>query len=379
MERGPAAHGKISDQMGFAITLPHALLAFVLLVCAAAPAVAQERDADLFIARGVAVEATAQSAAQARDAAILEGQRRALEIVLRRLTPPEAHDRLPSVDGASLATLVDGFLIEREKASATRYIADLTVEFRPRAVRDLLRGVGAPVLDRRPSRLLVLPVFQQDGRTVMFDDPNPWREAWEKVAGAGGLTPLVLPLGDLDDVAAVSPEQALAGDGAALAALARRHGAQRWAVVSARAEAGGLNVTLKRPEGTEVETLRGEPAAVMAEAAARLSGRIDAEWRKTIGQLAAPSAGVEAQLSVRATFADLADWIALRDGLGRNPAVRRLEVGSLTPREAQLVLHHRGAPELLAQALALDGLELQVEPGGGFWRIGRRGGAQAVR
>ena len=367
--------------MRFAITLRGVVCALVVLAFSGASA--QPRDA-LFAARRVPVDATAESAAKARDQAIAEGQRRALDIVLRRLTPAEAHPRLPKLDDAGVARLVDGFLVEKEKASARRYIAELTVEFRPRAVQDLLRGAGVPFVAQSARPMLVLPVLEEDGRIVLFDDPNPWREAWTKAAQtSSGLVPLVFALGDLRDVAAVSPEEALAGDDAALSELARRYGAARWAVAVARPGQDGVNVTLRRPIGSEVETVRveagQEPGAALVQAAERLAARFDDEWKRETTAVSASVAagGPETQLSASAALSGFAEWLALRDRLTRSPAVRRLDVVSISGRGAQLVLHYVGSPEQLAQALALQDVELIADQG--FWRLALRGAAQAGR
>jgi hypothetical protein len=76
-------------------------------------------------------------------------------------------------------------------------------------------------------------------------------------------------------------------------------------------------------------------------------------------------------------FSGLADWLALRDRLTRSPAVRQLEVVSISGRSAQLLLHYAGSPEQLAQALALQDVELVADQG--FWRLALRGAAQAGR
>jgi hypothetical protein len=368
--------------MRFAITLRSVFLSVAALMIAAAAARGQ--TAELYVARHVPVDATAQSAAKARDQAIVEGQRRALDIVLRRLTPVEAQPGLPRLDDAGVARLVDGFIVESEKASARRYIAELTVEFRPRAVQDLLRGAGVAFVAQSAPPTLVLPVLDEGGQVTLFDDPNPWRDAWRKAAERhSGLVPLVFPLGDLQDVAAVSPEEALAGDDAALSGLARRYGASRWAVAVARPDEDSVDVTLRRPTGVEVETVPIAPGrdreAALVEAAERSAARFEDEWKRetTAASASAVAGGPESQISASAMFSGLADWLALRDRLTRSPAVRQLEVVSISGRSAQLLLHYAGSPEQLAQALALQDVELVADQG--FWRLALRGAAQAGR
>src|SRR5437879_9187353 len=84
---------------------------------------------DLYSVGGVAVDRTAATTQQARDAAIADGERKAFEILMRRLTDPSQASRLPRPSDRDLASIVQGFQVESERASATRYIATLDISF----------------------------------------------------------------------------------------------------------------------------------------------------------------------------------------------------------------------------------------------------------
>ena len=99
---------------------------------------------DPFSVSGVTVDATAATAAAARDAALAEGQRKAVRMLLERLTAPADHARLPKPSDAEITGLVAGFEVQEERTSPIRYLATLTYSFRPTAVRGLLRGAGVP-------------------------------------------------------------------------------------------------------------------------------------------------------------------------------------------------------------------------------------------
>src|SRR6185369_10293232 len=68
----------------------------------------------------------------------------------------------------------------------------------------------------------------------LFEDRNPWREAWAKRPPRDTLMPIVVPLGDLKDIADLDAKQAMAGDVRRLEALARRYGATDTAVAVAQ-------------------------------------------------------------------------------------------------------------------------------------------------
>ena len=105
---------------------------------------------------------------------------------------------------------------------------------------------------------MIVPVYQSAGQAVLWDDPNPWREAWEHAPAVSGRA--VVPLGDAGDLAAIDAEKARAGDTDAIAAVARsqrrRRGARRARCLQGSPDRpSGLDVRLHRyRDGRLVDT-----------------------------------------------------------------------------------------------------------------------------
>src|SRR5215469_1396872 len=116
-------------------------LAFALLLLLAVirivPASAQ--DSDDAYSGTVKVDATADSAAAARDLARIDGQRRALAAVIGRLSNSSEPATLPKLDDKAITDMVASFEVANERMSATHYVADYTFHFRPAKVRRLVR------------------------------------------------------------------------------------------------------------------------------------------------------------------------------------------------------------------------------------------------
>jgi len=112
----------------------------VLLCLIAGPGHAQ--GGETYEERGVAVDRTAATATQAREEALAEGRRVALQRLLERLAPPEDRARLPRLSDVQVLDLVQSFEVESERTSAVRYLAILTVRFQPEGIRTLLRQAG---------------------------------------------------------------------------------------------------------------------------------------------------------------------------------------------------------------------------------------------
>jgi len=354
-------------------------LALLVWLLGVAPAAAQ----NFYTIDDVAVDVTADTAAAAQQKALIEAQRLAYDRLMRRLVGTEALSRVPPADDARLQALVQGIEVNDEKRSSTRYIAKLTVAFRPDPVRSLLRGANIPFNDQRARPVLIVPVYSVAGAVLLWDDPNPWREAWLKIDTRDRLQPLVVPRGDLADIGAIGAEQALSSDSVGLTTLARRHGANEILVAHAilRADVGGnqalLDVTLKRigqgPERTSVETFvgpnRDEIEPLLASAVRQLSERIETDWRRD----SRLPGGVASRLSVRVPLGSIGDWVGIRDRLGAVPAVTRIELARLTTGAAQVVLHHQGDVPQLASLLGQRDLDLVERDG--FWTLALRPGA----
>src|SRR5579883_442456 len=260
----------ISDRRRFAMILPLALarvgkrfgwlLAGMLLIVLAAgwraePARAQD-GADPYSA-SVKVDATADNVVDARRLARRDGERRALMKVIERISGAPTV-QLPPLDDNAITDMVKSFEVADERMSAVRYLADYTFHFYPQKVQRLLRksGLAAAPAAAGPAAaapsaaagagaaagVVVLPVYKDGAKAVLWGDPNPWRDAWSEHAPVPGPVPLIVPLGDAGDLAAIDAQRAQAGQPEALTAITRRNngGEVIVALAKQRREAGGL-------------------------------------------------------------------------------------------------------------------------------------------
>ena len=200
---------------------------------------AATQSADVFTVSEVAVDISAKTGEAARTLAIAAGERTAFQRLLTRLVPKRNRYRLPDPTDEAIQDLVRGFEVEEERPSARRYVATLTVRFKAKAVRRLLREAEIPFAETRSKPLIVLPVLQIGEELRLWKNPNPWREAWARRGRGGGLVPLIVPLGDLADVALITAEQALQGKAKPLRRIARRYGASDALIAVARVEENG--------------------------------------------------------------------------------------------------------------------------------------------
>ncbi|MFZ1429342.1 MAG: DUF2066 domain-containing protein [Geminicoccaceae bacterium] len=334
--------------------------------------------ADMYRVQGVPVDATADSGVAAREVAITAGKRDGLRRLMQRLTAPSAHGRLPDVSTGAIEQYVNSFEIAQEKVGPNRYIGTLNVSYVATAVQALLEGAGIPYVIRRSDPILVVPVELIDDAPVAWVDASPWRAAWYDGIDQATVTVLALPLGDLADIAAASPEAIMSADRASLDALAGRYGTSTVVVATASLRysdpAGplsGIDVTVRREDAwnrpllkTVIEPAPGEPPeATMNRAVGAVIASIEDNWKaETIGQTEAMQV-----LPVVVPLAGLRAWVQISRDLGTLEEIRSVTLDMFSQSEARVQIGFVGDLEPLKAAVGRVGLALDQESDG--WRL----------
>lgn len=234
------------------------LAAFGALLLCLSPAFAAQDD--VFVVPRVPVQASGESATAAKLAAQVQGRRRAVDILLRRLTVESDWVYLPrlvrgepakatgdpalgkaaiSLSDSSMESLESSFEVYSEKSSATTYRAFITYRFKPDAVRRLLKNARLPYSETQMRKALVIPVLETDRGVYLWEANNPWMAAWRARPYLNELTPMTAPLGDVEDASTVTAQHALSLDSARLGAMADRYNVSQVIVAHARLKQSG--------------------------------------------------------------------------------------------------------------------------------------------
>ena len=169
----------------------------------AIPHSARAADPALYEVNDVQVDATAESAAAARNEALASGEREAFHRLIRRLTMRENYNRLPNPDRATISTYVRDFSVSDEKTSSVRYLAKMHVRFRSRDIRQLLSEFGIPFTETISKPVLVIPVLERNGSYSLWEETNDWRLLWSNLSSNDRMAPLMHPIGDLTDISKI--------------------------------------------------------------------------------------------------------------------------------------------------------------------------------
>ena len=354
-------------------SIPAFLLAFAgvaaLFSVAAVPASAQS---DIYTVRGVPVDQTAGTAAEARQAAISAGHQAAFARLVDRLVPKAQQGSVPVLGPGLVEFYVLDFSVNNERTSAVRYLAELNFRFNPQEVRTLFRNSGVGFAETRSKPLVVLPVFGAEGEAPrLWREPNPWRGAWAQRGPDEGLVPVRVPLGDLSDVASVDAASALAGDATALGAIAANYGASAVLVAHATLRGdpalGGARldiVTSRYEQGRRLTTTRDAVTQQDGEAGAgffaRAAGGVDAAVQEAWKQQNVLQFGNRRSIAVFVPLTGLSDWLQVKQRLGGVAAIQAVDVNTLTRNEAKMEISFVGDEGRLTRALAQRDLFLSL-------------------
>jgi uncharacterized protein DUF2066 len=409
-----------------------ALIVLGAVAMGAGPAPAQ--DADEAYSATVKVDATADSAAAARETARIDGQRRALAAVIERLSGASEPAKPPKLDDKAITDMVASFEVANEHMSAVRYVADFTFHFRPSKVRRLVRvvetppaengskgppdkspedkssgdkssgdkspgdkssadsggkssaeGASKPTVESGNRPVVILPVYRDGSNVVLWDDPNAWRTAWSQRPAGSAPGRLVLPLGDAGDLAAIDAEKAGSGRPEALSAIAQRNSGSEAVVALATArrqdnKLAGLDVTVKRYRSgrlvdTQASSLEANPAESEADLLKRAAESTAAEIESGAKRNAGARSDEPASLAITVPITNLGEWVQARDRLASVSSIRKIDLLSLSRQEARIEVKYVGSQDQLKSSLA----EVNLDLGGGdpVWRIQSSGAASA--
>lgn len=320
-----------------------------------------------FTVEAVAIDATATSAAQAQGKAQNEGFRLAYQALLDKLVLQTDQARVPTPTDDQLSGMIKSFQVGEEKRSSTRYLAELTVRFKPDQVRYWLRNAGVSISETAAEPTLLLPVWVPRGQEPqLWGQLNPWRQVFENSdKRPGAVIPFTLPDGDLEDLQTLTARQAVSLNADALITMTERYGMDRYVVLAIRLTESEAVIaySINDPFGPRRWNSRfnrqpdleaAEELAALREAALL---ELDEDWKRRtqIGAL------TNATMSVTVPVPSLKAWQDIQARLNATAGVREVVVRELTLDQALVQIAYQGRLEQLQVGLEAQSLQLMAD------------------
>ncbi len=353
--------------------------AFACFLMALMPAWAQS---DLYTVEGVKVDVTADSALTARDQAFDKAQIDAFTVLAGRMLSESELAAFTPPDAATVSPMVQDYEVTAEKLSSVRYIGTYTFTFRAQAVERYLNVQGQSYTNVASAPLVILPFYQTGGRTYLWSPYNSWMRAWNRNSGSGNtLVPLIVPMGDLEDVSDIGDDDVFSYNPSKLSALLKRYDAGDAVIAVATPSTGlakaqesdpangSVTISLYRtdrgqPEHVREMVVESAPGDTLAKLLDRAAGEVETalkqNWKeKTVVPQSFELPGeMQNAVVARVKISSLEEWSNAQRALGHVSAITHTSLKSLTPREALVELSFRGDEQMLRQALAQAGMNL---------------------
>ena len=328
---------------------------------------------DLFTVHNIAVDKTAANPTAAREAALAEAQTQGLRILLERFTAAADRRGLPAPKGREISDMVTGLEIQSEKLAGTRYIATVTVSYQPDDVRQLLLNAGIPFAEIPSRSVVVLPLFTVNGKTILWSDANAWKKAWDARPTDQGLIPFSVPVGDLEDIAALSTEQAQAAAPGSFDAITKRYAATDVLVTELKVAGNQITASALRigqATGNKVVADKIMGTADTPDALGKVVAAVISASEEAWKQSSLTRSSQQSDIEIVIPTSSLEDWVQVRGRINAVSSVRRTRLVSFSKTQARLVVNFVGSVEQLRIALAQN--DLGLEQANSEWMISPR-------
>lgn len=125
---------------------------------------------NFYVQSDILVSGEGKSVLEAQTNAVSEGQKKAFLMLLKKIAPTVDITQFETVD---IAPLVQDVSLSDEKVSATTYKGNLSVRFKSEPIYELLEGQNEPFLTSLPEPMLLVPIFEEEGKILVFNKENP--------------------------------------------------------------------------------------------------------------------------------------------------------------------------------------------------------------
>lgn len=197
-------------------------------------------------------------AANLRDKAMRKATKDGFLQLLKRITPryvwTRHDDVLATVDPDRL--LLKSSIISEDQTKGYNLTVDL---FYDRAeTLNILKASNIPFSERTAEKTLMLAIFKGDSRKeVLWEQENPWRDALKNEAEEAGMSEIVFPSGDIEEVTSLTPQMAMVGAEDIIYNISKNYSAKQAIVASVEVKYGfvgrvlDLQANLYGKEGTK--------------------------------------------------------------------------------------------------------------------------------
>ncbi len=313
---------------------------------------------DPFTVVGIPVDATGTSPIEAQTLAIQDGQSRAAQAIIERLTLDSERSRavLPPIEVDIAAKMIRALEIANEKRSANRYLGDITVAFNPTELQKYLRANGLNMISTQARTRLIVPVLDNEP----LWDINPWSIVWQDGRYSHALTPIKsVQFGQGDDSIITSLE-ANSLDLTALKRLGRRFGIDQVLVAQSSQNTGAFRAKITDIAlDTGLKRELGYVSGIdFQDLANNVVGSLEADWKQASVSVAENAVS----MAVSVLYDGHGEWLRLKEAINGSAQIQDARLDALSKDGALMTITYGGDITRLRNELAFKGVDVRNDP-----------------
>jgi len=340
---------------------------FILFTCL----ISESNANPLFIVSDVEVYARAETAQKAKEKALKQGQLKAFNILLQRLSQDPSSPTLSITNPSEIAQFILSYSLEGdEKIGKGIYRAHVTFHFDEERLGGMLDSSGIEYIHHPSNPVLLIPIHQKGENIYLWEDgENKWYEAWKSKNNIGGLSDIILPMGDIDDVQQLKIQDIYSQNTQRLKKIAQRYEAsgiliayyeesqdslqpsQNIRLVYVTEEGKLFNIPTVLPPSSLPQT------PYMIQAISKILQSLESFQK----QLTHSKSRSIQSLVFTSYLSGLQEWLKIRQALDQLSPVRKIKILSLSRTKVKISLSYIGSVNYLKQNFQRHGLNLKSE------------------
>jgi hypothetical protein len=333
-------------------------------------------ETSVFAVQGVEADVTDKDVATAKNKALYDVQMKAIVMLAQRLGNETFAAEIAKLEAKDVLPLLKSLSIEQEGTGPGHYIGKFTVRFIPEKVQKLFESYGVTIVSQQATPMLVLPIWKTAEGAQLWEE-NLWRAAWLNLRAEQSLVPLIVPIGDIEDTAAITAQDVLNLDPIKLEVLRRRYGTRTILVAIAEpAEGNGVHammngeselgkITFDKIYTADPATLESSAALAASRFHAVMVDKYKSDKAKV--QQVGADADVSRSIPVAVPFSSPSEWNAIRSRILSSPGIIGVDVSTLAGDGAVIRLMYVGDLQFVQSSM--QGTGLQMSQIGGNWVI----------
>lgn len=342
-----------------------AIIAFFILIF-----ISLSSFASVYTVKGIEVKSTGQNATEARDNALLKGEREAFYKLLTNNTPDFLHHALPKITDEEISSLVVGLEVENEKITANTYRATISISFNPDYTRKIITDSGLTYIEAKKEPIIVIPGYSENSIIDVTRPNNLWQQAWNKAKDNSDFINFIFVKDPLEiDFENPDYEHGLPeNEQSQVNSLLDKYNSDKIIIAKANfipESTAPIFVKLVFVSKNSIDqTSKSFSLATGEELPAKLESialdlveKMNSKWKKNQGD----RKSAKLKINVNIPISGLSQWNLMYRQLSKLSFIEKIDINKISTKQADLDLHFQTSYQDFINSLAQEGLYIENE------------------